>query len=624
MNKKTIFLLLVLLTLGTNAFADSCALTGGGFLDSLLTKYFTSSSQWVTYLKPIAVKMYWFWFTCELLYQITFKKVLANDVNKLWYFLTIRIFTGTMFAYIFVNPDFYVGLILYFVKIGGAAGGFSINPTSSNPFGALSPSSVMNIGSCMWDSAYKLISGADIGGGVSTSGVSLPDLKSVFTIGMPVICMTLAAYVLAAIMAFTLFMTALEAYIVMNAGVILLGFAGSSWTQGFWNKYLSYVGGIAIRLFVMCLILGLVKDTLIDDLNTLNAAIIKMSTPGTMLSGMADLVGQELRTLIDMIICTFLVIKVPSMAGSMLTGSVNSGLGDVIAGASMMLAGAGLAKGLAKMGINMAGGSGNGSGIDAAKEKFKDSLRGDGSGGIKPERSGGAEKALMPASQAAKKDPDGFAKHMEQQRGNKSGDTNRKDPDGFAKHMRQQMSERSGSPSSSENSSDSSSLTSSGDIGNSGASDSPSSSSSSATSSGSTTSQGNSDSTLGQNNGNSPSGGNNPKTVKANGSSTTGNASTKEASDYSDVPANSRPIGSGSKSISIAERMAKPQSPLINSGSISGRDSGDSPRTNQKKNESAFGETKRKAGDIRRNLDKINQDNHSGAAEININPHRHE
>lgn len=356
-------------------------------LNSILNNYYTASSGWVTTLQPIAIKLYWFWFTAELLYQITFKKVLANDTNKLWYFLMIRVFTGYMFANIFVDPAFYSGIIQYFVNLGGQAGHFNINPSSGNPFGSMSPSAVLDIGSTLWTENWSFIKS------VPTTGL--------ITLGLPLVLLSIGVYILMAIMAFTLFITALEAYIVMNAGVILCGFAGSSWTQGFWNKYLSYVGGIAIRLFVMCLILGLVYRQVLDNqlqVEVTGAAFIK--DPNDI--NQAAFIGSVIKILIDMLVCTFLVVKVPSMAGSMLTGTVNSGMGDVIKGAAMMLAGAGLAAGLAKMGLNMAGGSGGGN-SDSAKEAFKDSLRGNGSAGLPS--SGGSSSgsgATRTASQTAK------------------------------------------------------------------------------------------------------------------------------------------------------------------------------------------------------------------------------
>lgn len=585
MNKKNIFLFLVLLTLGTNTFAaEACQLTGGGILDNLLLKYFTSSSKWQTTLLPVAIKLYWFWFTAELLYQITFKKVLANDMQKLWYFLTIRVFTGYMFANIFVDPAFYNGLIQYFVNIGGTAGGFAVNPSSSNPFGALSPSSVMNIGGCIWKSAYQVISNADSSGTGAAGKVGLPDLKSVFTIGMPVLTMAIVSYALAAIMAITLFITALEGYIVLNAGVILLGFAGSSWTQGFWNKYLSYVGGLAIRFFVLCLILGLVKTTIENDMISLQNAMNQLSTQP--LSAMVDLVTQQIVNVIDMLVCTFLVLKIPQTAGAMLTGSVNAGMGDVIQGAAMMLAGAGLAKGLAKMGINMAGGSGGG-GENSAKEKFKDSLRGPGGGGLPSGGSkGGSTGATKTDSQTAK-----------------SAMSAKDKANAMADLCGVSTEDKSGGGSNS-SSGDSGTSGGSGSSGSGGSSEDGSGSSSSSSesgsggsSSGSSTSSGNDGTTNSQSSGSSNSSG--------NGSSSSGSGSSSSNSTPSGGMSGNGGGSSGnkpaSKSATKDEDTQKSKNDAIIKDMIKNKDS-------------LIRSAKQMGGG----------GGHAGAAEINANPHKHD
>lgn len=364
--------------------ANSCSLSStGGALDQLLQDFYAPTSQWRTTLAPIALQMYWFWFTCEFLWQLTVKKVMGNDISKLYYWMMVRILVANLFAYIFVNPDFYVGIILYFVKLGSQAGGFSVSPTSGNPFAAMSPSAIMDSGKCIWDAAWTAIKTAKLG---------IPDMVNIMTVAFPIILMTLAMYVLAAIMGFTLFMTALESYIVMNAGIILLGFAGSSWTQSYWQKYLSYVGGIAIRLFVMCLILGLIRTMMMTQLSDIS--LVVQTSSGIL--GLLLIMGGMIKFLVSMLIFTFLILKVPAMAGSMLTGTVNSGLGDVIAGASMVMAGAGMAAGLGKMGFG--GGSG---GSGGAKESFKNLLTGNGGGGL-PTGGGGSERATQTATQTAK------------------------------------------------------------------------------------------------------------------------------------------------------------------------------------------------------------------------------
>ncbi len=549
--------------------AGTCSLSSsGGALDIFLGDFFNQTSNWNSYLSNIAIKLYWFWFTAELLYQITFKKVLANDVNKLWYFIMIRTFTGYMFATIFVDPAFYTGIINYFVKIGSAAGGFAITPNSSNPFSSLSPSAVMDTGACIWDSAWKVV------GEVKTGWWPTDNVKLAITVGLPIIAITLAVYILAAIMAFTLFMTALEAYIVMNAGVILCGFAGSSWTMGFWNKYLSYVGGVAIRLFVMCLILSVIQKLLINDLSGLSITAADQS-----IDALPALMGAMIKLLIDVLICTFLVVKVPAMAGSMLTGTVNSGLGDVISGASMVLAGAGLAAGLSKMGINLGGGGAG----EATKDAFKDTLRGNGGGGLPSSTSSsgsssGGERTASQTAQTATSSAEkaqGIADLSKDMKGTSSASKQ----DG-----------QSANSSSSQSSSNTAQPSTQG-------SQATAKNSQSQNSSAQNNKQSQVDSTKSGNGGNSP----NSPGAKPSDSS--------QSSTSVDGGNSGGGISGNDKSIN-------------NGGANSNTNNSSSNNDDGKKPSKAMQEMIKNKDSLIKNFDKMATNTHSGAAEININPHR--
>lgn len=565
MNRNFKFLFVCsLIVFSSNTFAVDT-------LNSILNNYYTASSGWVTTLQPIAIKMYWFWFTAELLYQITFKKVLANDMQKLWYFLTIRVFTGYMFANVFVDPAFYSGIIQYFVNLGGQAGHFNINPSSGNPFGDMSPSSVLDIGSTLWNQNWSFVT-------------AIPTAYLI-TMGLPFVLLSAGVYILMAIMAFMLFMTALEAYIVMNAGIILCGFAGSSWTQGFWNKYLSYVGGIAIRLFVMCLILGLIYRQVLENqiqIGLTGAAFVKVQNDSTQ----AAFIGAVIKTFIDMLVCTFLVVKVPSMAGSMLTGTVNSGMGDVIQGAAMMLAGAGLAKGLAKMGINMAGGSGGG-GENSAKEKFKDSLRGPGGGGLPSGGSkGGSTGATKTDSQTAKSamSPKDKANAMADLCG-----VSTEDKSGGGSNSSSGDSGTSGGSSSSGSGGSSE--------GGSGSSSSSSGSGGGGSSSGSSTPSGNDGTTNSQSSGSSNSSGNGSSS-SGSGSSSSNSTPSGGMSGNGGGSSGNKPAG---KSATKDEDAQKSKNAAIIKDMIKNKDSL-----------------------IRSAKQMASGGGHAGAAEINATPHKHD
>jgi type IV secretion system protein TrbL len=47
-----------------------------------------------------------------------------------------------------------------------------------------------------------------------------------------------------------------ESFIVIGAGILFLGFAGSRWTKFFTERYLSYLASVGVKLFVLYLIMG--------------------------------------------------------------------------------------------------------------------------------------------------------------------------------------------------------------------------------------------------------------------------------------------------------------------------------------------------------------------------------
>ena len=77
-------------------------------------------------------------------------------------------------------------------------------------------------------------------------------------LGPPKISQIIAIVVVIAfaIIAAQLLVVWVESFIVIGAGVLFLGFAGSRWTKFFTERYLSCVASIGVKLFVLYLIMG--------------------------------------------------------------------------------------------------------------------------------------------------------------------------------------------------------------------------------------------------------------------------------------------------------------------------------------------------------------------------------
>jgi hypothetical protein len=321
--KKLLFILFVLF-IASNSFAAACSVSPGGTsgFDTILNTYSTIAGKWANQLLPKATTLFWGFFGLEFLYQLTFKKILSFDMSKLYVFFVIRIFTAYMFAHIFLDITFYTGIITYFTNLGSQLGGTSITLSGGASGMAVSPSSIMNFLECQ----YAIPAGALALGSFSPLG---GDLFAMLLFAVLTLILSIPI---------TLMITMIDAYVVIFGGFILCGFSGSSWTQSYWQKYLSYVGGVAIRLFVTCLILGVVIQSF-DVLNSMTIPTINvagMSTGVPDPAGMATYIEAMFGLLFFNVVS---MVTIPNKAAGMLSGSISGGLGEVIGGASMMMAG---------------------------------------------------------------------------------------------------------------------------------------------------------------------------------------------------------------------------------------------------------------------------------------------
>ena len=323
--------------------AEMCSFTGKtGVYNDILNAFVVTAKTWNTTLLPLVTRIFWGFFAAEFLYQLTFKKILSNDLSKLYVFFVIRIFTAYIFAYIFLNLNTYIGIIDFFTRIGAKVGGYNVDFGGTAAGMGISPSGLVNFLFCKFAAFFLVVSAAAavplIGGLQDYFGISL--LISILFIQLIVVMFLV---------------TMLDAYVVIFGGFILVGFSGSSWTQSYWQKYLSYAVGTGIRLFMTCLILGLVVTSFNNISFELNLTDI---LPPFLL---AKAGGYLIDMLGVLVLSVYLLMTVPSKAASMLTGSMGGGMGELVGAASMLMAGGSMAK--------LAGGGAKG-GAKALMEKL--------------------------------------------------------------------------------------------------------------------------------------------------------------------------------------------------------------------------------------------------------------
>ncbi|PXC10274.1 P-type conjugative transfer protein TrbL, partial [Vibrio parahaemolyticus] len=182
----------------------------------------------------------------------------------------------------------------------------------------LSPSNIVELGLTLAHRVWESSSGFDVGQFV--------------IIGL---CGLIVLIVLALIAA-QLTILLVGSYIILNGGVIVMGFLGSEWTRDHGMNYFTTVLGMSVQIFIMQLLVIIGNETFLSFINN----------PG---AGSAD----YLMMVVMSVIYYALVNTVPAMASSLTTGrfvfntagAVGSATGLVGAMAGIGMAAASLAKG---------------------------------------------------------------------------------------------------------------------------------------------------------------------------------------------------------------------------------------------------------------------------------------
>lgn len=116
-----------------------------------------------------------------------------------------------------------------------------------------------------------------------------------------------------AVIAGQLLITLIESYIVIGAGIIMLGFSGSKWTSDMATSYLKYAVGTGVKIMLAYLIIG-------AGLSVFS----KMSIdPDQFINSVFGLILQTA-------IFIFLSWNIPSLASAMMSGSPSSTLGGAL------------------------------------------------------------------------------------------------------------------------------------------------------------------------------------------------------------------------------------------------------------------------------------------------------
>ncbi len=310
-----------------NGAGDPAGAFGAAGPSDLLNGYYNASTNWISLLQNAAQTLFWALATIDLTWTcITL--VLQHSELQPWMAGFIRkILTIGFFAVLLQNGAAWTAAIVnFFIGLGATAGGRSVS--------GLSASGIMGAGV---ELAGQMLSGAaSAAGNTNTSPIGL--LIGGVGSFAPTIILALGSLLIVIayiIIALHFVMAMVEAYVVVGAGYIFLGFGGSRWTVPYTEKYMGMVVAAGVRIMVLELIIGL-GNTLLPQWIATATNISKVpdifsgGTPGTAWSGVQAEFGLVASILIFALLCW----TIPQIAANVASGGLSMSGGDALGAAS--------------------------------------------------------------------------------------------------------------------------------------------------------------------------------------------------------------------------------------------------------------------------------------------------
>ncbi|MET0086497.1 MAG: P-type conjugative transfer protein TrbL [Sedimenticola sp.] len=227
-----ILLLLVCLSLPETALAS---MTEDNLVDQIMQTYSQAARNWQQSIRDAAVWMFWTLAVIELTWTGITLFLRAADLGEVLAEITFRVLALGFFAGLLqFGPEWAARITDSFAQLAGRASAAGGGSDSISP-AALFDSGIV-LGSKLWNS----IPGWD----------STTDSTGLLFAGLFIIT-------LFALMAAQLVVVFAEMWIVVNAGIILLGFGASRFSRDFALKYIIYALSVGLKLFTLFLIVGI-------------------------------------------------------------------------------------------------------------------------------------------------------------------------------------------------------------------------------------------------------------------------------------------------------------------------------------------------------------------------------
>jgi type IV secretion system protein TrbL len=236
--RAQLFLLAGVILVASAATGVHAQATSTNAPTSILDEYKGLETQWISKLLGAAQRLFALLAGIEVVWSFTLLALERADFQL----LTAAIIRKIMWVGIFY------AVLLYGVTPDGGGwipsiiSSFQLLGQNASAVGPLGPSAIVGFGV---NTSVDLLSAASDAGFLTDMGTALTLVFCAVVIFI--------AYVAVAIQ----FVVALvESYLVIGAGVIVLGFGGSRWTAPYLERYLAYAVAVGLKILILYLLVG--------------------------------------------------------------------------------------------------------------------------------------------------------------------------------------------------------------------------------------------------------------------------------------------------------------------------------------------------------------------------------
>ncbi|MCP9340124.1 P-type conjugative transfer protein TrbL [Stutzerimonas xanthomarina] len=329
--------------------AASAQLTNQGMLDQVVTEFATRASAWQTVVMSAATFLFWTLGMISLVITFGFMVLRKADIGEFFAeFIRFILFFGFFLWLLRNGPAIANSIIQSLARIGEQASGVA----------SVTPSSIVDVGFMILKQAFSN----------STNWSPVDSFIGVV--------LSVGILILLTVVAVNMLLLLVSGWLLMYAGIFLLGFGGSRWTSDIAISYYKTVLGLAVQIMTMVLLVGIGNDLLSSFYARMNTGVQNFDELGVML--------------VFCVALLMLVNRVPPLVAGVITGAGignAGGIGSFGAGAAVGVAmgAASVAAGAASMAgasvlsgaVNLVGGT---SALNAAFMKTQSAMSDAGGG----------------------------------------------------------------------------------------------------------------------------------------------------------------------------------------------------------------------------------------------------